>query len=358
MISNSKSLWCLRNVTAGIYLLAAVTLAASTFHTTPALAQTVTVRVGTPNVASDVPLFVAVDKGFFAKYGIQVEFVTFVSAANMIAPMAAGQLDVGAGGLSAGLYNAVERGFGIKAVADKVALPPGSKYFNLLVRKDLVTSGRVKGPADLKGLRIAEAGTATSTTYALSVIAKLGGITYADSIHTNLPFPDHIAALQNQSIDASITVEPLLTRALDAGVATVVKGVDEMVPNLQIAVLLYSEAFAKNRDVAQRFMDAYLEGARYYAGAIKNHRLDGPNAAEVASILTKYTRIKDPAVFRRIAPSEIDPDGRMNTKGMRDMLDFFKSDGLTQGKVSVDDLIDTSFLEQSIKILGPYQPPR
>lgn len=357
MISKIHSRECLRSVSAGLCVLAAMTWGTVILGATPAAAQTATVRVGTPNVASDAPLFVAIDKGFFAKQGIKVEFVTFASAANMIAPMAAGQLDVGAGGLSAGLYNAVERGFALKAVADKVALPPGSKYFNLLVRKDLVISGRVKGPADLKGLRIAEAGTATSTTYALSVIAKLGGITYADSIHTSLPFPDHIAALQNQSIDASITVEPLLTRALDADVAGVVKSVDEMVPNLQIAVLLYSEAFAKNRDVAQRFMNAYVEGARFYAGAIKSHRLDGPNAAEVADILTKYTSIKDPAVYRRIAPSEIDADGRMNIKGMRDMLDFFKSDGLTQGKVSVDDLVDTSFVEQSIKVLGPYQPP-
>ena len=54
-----------------------------------------------------------------------------------------------------------------------------------------------------------------------------------------------------------------------------------MVPNLQIAVLLYPESFSKNKDVAQRFMNAYVEGARYYASSIKNNRLEGPNAAEI-----------------------------------------------------------------------------
>jgi NitT/TauT family transport system substrate-binding protein len=324
-----------------------------------ATAQPLTVKVGSSTVASDAPMFIAIEKGFFTKYGISADFISFVSAANMIAPLAAGDLDVGSGGLSAGLYNAVERGFAIKAVADKVSLPSGSRYFDLLVRKDLVDSGRFKTAGDLKSLRVAEGGVATTTTYALAVMAKRAGISYADFTHPILPFADHIIAMQNQAIDASITVEPYVSRALSAGVATLVTGagVSETVPNLQIGVLLYSARFSKNTDLAQRFMNAYLEAVRFYAASIKKNHLQGSGADEVVDILTKYTNVKDVAVVRSIAPAEVNPDGRLNIEGMREMLGYFKSAGLVQGNVSVDRLVDTSFVEQSIKTLGAYRPP-
>lgn len=342
-----------------LWCLALASIFAVIANATPlAAADNVLVRVGTPNVASDAPLFVAVEKGFFAKQGINVQFVGFASAADMVAPLGTGQLDVGAGGLSAGLFNAVARGVAIKAVADKVSLHAGSHYLNLVVRKDLLDSGRFKSLKDLKGLRIGEAGIETSTSYALSVAAKQGGLTYNDFEHPSLSFPDQFAALQNKSIDASVAAEPILTRILDSGVAGEVKSLAQISPNLQVAVLLYSESFSKNSDVAQRFMNAYIQGARYYADAIRNGKLVGPNAAEVIPILIKYTTLKDPAIYRRIAAAEIDPNGRMNMDCLRDMLRFFEAQGYVKEKVTVGDLVNTSFIDRAVKTLGPYRAAR
>src|SRR5712691_1768948 len=78
-----------------------------------------TVRVGIANTSSDVGFFIADKKGYFNQEGIQVLFTDFESAAKMVAPLGSGQLDVGGGASSAGLYNAVARGINIKIVADK-----------------------------------------------------------------------------------------------------------------------------------------------------------------------------------------------------------------------------------------------
>jgi len=316
----------------------------------------VTVQVGILNTASEAPLYIAADEGFFAKHGIRAEFVNFLSASDMVAPMGTGQLAVGAGGLSAGLYNAIARGIKIKAVADKITLRPGSYYLDLVVRKDLVESGRFKRWQDLKGLRIAEAGRETASSYALAMAAKDGGLTYRDFEHPSLGFPDQLVALQNNSIDAGVNVEPILTKMLDTGIASEVKHLDVVVPNLQVSVLLYSEAFAKNTELAQRFMNAYIEGARYYADAVRNGKLDGPTAANVIAILIKYTPLKDAATYRHVAPSELDADGRMNLADMRSMLRFFQSQGWITGNVTVEDLVDTSFISKAVKVLGPYKP--
>jgi NitT/TauT family transport system substrate-binding protein len=316
----------------------------------------VTVKIGTPNVASDAPIFIAAEKGYFAKEGLTLEFVPFASATEMIAPLAAGQLDVGAGGVSAGLYNAVGRGLGLKAVADKVRLRRGSHYIDLVIRKDLVDSGRFKGPQDLKGLIIAEGGRETTTAPVLAMMAKLGGLGYDDFTHPVLPFPAQITALTNRSIDAGVTVEPNVTKIIAAGLGSIVTSINDVAPDMQIAVLLYSEHFAKDKDAAQRFMNAYLEGTRYYADAISDGRFAGPNAADVIAILIKYTNLKDAELYRQIAPSEIDPDGGMNIESLGQSLRFFQARDLVKGDVAIGGLVDSSFVGAAVAKLGPYKP--
>src|ERR687885_649031 len=67
--------------------------------------------------------------------------------ADTVAPLAAGQLDVGGGAPSAGLGNALARGLNLKIVADKGSTPPGFGYAGVVIRKDLWDSG-VRSPAD------------------------------------------------------------------------------------------------------------------------------------------------------------------------------------------------------------------
>nr|MBA2690379.1 ABC transporter substrate-binding protein [Burkholderiales bacterium] len=97
------------------------------------VAQATEVRIGIPNVSSDVGFFIADKKGYFRQEGLNVTFTSFNSAAKMMAPLGAGQLDVGGGTVSAGLYNAVARGIHLKIVADKGSIKPGYGFSSLLV---------------------------------------------------------------------------------------------------------------------------------------------------------------------------------------------------------------------------------
>src|SRR3989442_15891638 len=53
-----------------------------------------TLRVGVVASVSDAGFFVPVERGYFAEQGLAVEFVPFRSAADMIAPLGVGQLDI------------------------------------------------------------------------------------------------------------------------------------------------------------------------------------------------------------------------------------------------------------------------
>jgi ABC-type amino acid transport substrate-binding protein len=189
-----------------------------------------TVTVGAAATTSDAPIYIADKKGFFKEQGIDVKVTDFRSAADMVAPLGAGQLDAGAGSASAGLYNAVARGIKIKIVADKASSPPGYGATKILVRKDHVESGRYKEAKDLKGMKFAMNAPGVSNTATLNALLKSVGLQYSDVETVEMPFPDHVAALKNKSVDASASVEPGPTIAIRNGFAVLLKGDDEIDP--------------------------------------------------------------------------------------------------------------------------------
>ncbi len=319
-----------------------------------AAAQAIT--VGATSSTSDAPIYIADSKGYFRDEGLEVKVVNFRSAADMVAPLGAGQLEAGAGSASAGLYNAVARGIKIKIVADKASSPPGYGGTKILVRKDHVQSGRYKELKDLKGMKFAMNAPGVSNTSTLNTLLKSAGLRYSDVDTVDMPLPDHVAALKNKSVDASASVEPGPALAVRNGDAVVIKSDDEILPNHQIAVLLYAEEFAsKQPAAAKQFMRAYIRAVRFYNGALENGRLDGPNADEVIAILSAATPIKSREIYKLITPTGMNPDGRVNTASLAYDLAFYTEQGLVKAAINLDDAVDGSFVEAALKELGPYR---
>ena len=223
----------------------------------PARAQTLdTVTVGYVNSVADTPFLIA--EGSFRDAGIEVKFTTFASGATMIASAGSGDLDAGGGAPAAGLYNAVARGIGIKIVADRATDAPGYGFNVLLVRKELVTSGRYKKLSDLKGMRFAEPGKGSTSLATTSRLLEKAGLKYDDVEHVFLGFPEQVAALKNGSIDA----RDLRARTVGhAGRARRPRGAHRRRRHLvsqstSSAVLFYGNGFIQKRpEVAKRSFD-------------------------------------------------------------------------------------------------------
>jgi NitT/TauT family transport system substrate-binding protein len=332
----------------------AACVAASLIFSGPAGAQIVQINIGITNSATDVGFFIADKKGYFRDAGIAVTMTPFASAARMIAPLGTGQLDVGAGTVAAGLYNAVERGIRMRIVADKGSIAEGYEYSTLLVRKDLVDGGRYKTLADLRGLTIATAAQGSGSESSLNEALKKGGLKFADANVVYMGFPEMLAAFRNRGIDAGVTNEPTVTRTIREGYA-VRASPQAIYPGQQTAVVLFAESFANKRALAQRFMNAYIRAVRDYNGALKDGRLAGPNAAEIIATLTEYTEIKNAETFATMTAFAVNPDGRVNTASLQNDLAFFKERRLVDGKVAVEQVIDHSFAEEAVRALGAYK---
>ena len=315
------------------------------------------VVIGNTQTATDIGLYVADKRGYFREEGIDVQFVTFDSAARMITSMAGGDLQVIAGAASAALYNAIARGVDIRMVADKVSTPPGRTSQTLIVRKDLVESGRYKALPDLRGMRIANSAPGTAASVTLYKMLEKAGLTIGDIQQTFLAFPQHVVALSNKAVDAALPAEPATTEAVNRGYAVKVLTDDQAYPNHQIAVIFYSGTFAKEKpDVARKFLRAFLRGVRDHNDALDAAgRFTGEKGEAIIKILNEYTPIKDPQFYRNFPLAACNPDGTMNIDSLKTDLSVLRSEGLIEGEVSVDKAVDLSFLTAVLKDLGPYK---
>ena len=114
-----------------------------------------TVRVGVVGATGESGLYIAEELGYFREQGIQIEWAQFQAGQQMIPLLGSGQLDVGSGGISAGLINAVALDIPLRIVADEGYIAPGSAWQGIVVRKELVDNGTFTGCPSYRGLRVA-----------------------------------------------------------------------------------------------------------------------------------------------------------------------------------------------------------
>ena len=213
--------------------------------------------------STDGPIHIAQERGYFREQGLDVELMRFNSTGEQIAALGTGQLAVGVGGVNAALFNAVAGDVPIKIVADKFHARPDYTGLGFMIRSDLLESGKVKSPKDLKGLKIARGQRATANETELVLLLREGGLTLNDVITHDIPYSDIAPALANKSIDAAYAVPPFSHIVESRNFGKMWRASGTIVPNHQVAVILYSPHFAEKQQAAARgWMIAYVKGVR------------------------------------------------------------------------------------------------
>jgi len=310
------------------------------------------VPVGISPVMSSSAMFIAKERGYFEEQGLNVIINPFkASGAKMVPFLATGQLMVGGGNISAGMYNAIAHDIPIRIVSDKGTVSPGHGYLALIVRSDHIKSKRYGGYADLKGMTMAVTAKGVSQEIVMERFLKKVGLTLKDVKLVTLAYSDINIALANKSIDASIQIEPFVAAAVENNIAVRVAGDDVVYPNQQSAAIMYSPVFIeKHPEHAKAFMVAYVKGLRDYNDAFeKNIGKD-----EIISILTKSTRIKDRKIYTKVAPVGLDPNGKVNIESLRNDSRWYFERGYLKKLPDIDTIVDLSFAEYAVKKLGRY----
>ncbi len=328
---------------------AASTPAASAAATPSPTPKPATLKFGTIPSAAYAGFYVANDKGYFKEQGITMETVSFTSVADLIAPAGTGQVDVIALPVSSPLLAAGDRGVDLKIVASSSQSLPNYEHAWVLLRKDLKDSGKINSLADLKGQKIAIPSPGSMGEQTVQMAMEQAGLKPTDLEVIVLPFADQATALGNGALAATHAMEPNIALSIQRGIAV------KWIPSsplfggkVQSTVIVFGPTMLKDKDLAQRWMVAYLKGSRDYIKSLTT--AEGRQA--VAQILAKYTPVKDLSVYNDMEMPFAEPNGTLDKKSMDVIYKWLAAKGLYTGKKTPDDMTDLSYLDYAVQKLG------
>jgi NitT/TauT family transport system substrate-binding protein len=295
-------------------------------------ATTTTIRTGYVPVLIYAPLFVALERGYFAEEGLTVELLPIQGGSESVVQLAAGNFDAAVGGAGAGLFNAAARGveFTIVAPMHSERPPLASPLVISAARAD-----EIKSVADLKGKKVAINAVGAATEYWLAQALASGGLSAADVEITAVPFRDVPAALESRSIDAAILGEPLATINQDKGLVKVLA--NDFIDGFASTFLYMGRPLLDDRpEAASGFMRAYLRACRDLQGDYMSQ--------DIAQIVEKYTQVPADVTMRAALPT-YDPNGAINVADITTLQSYFQQ----RGVLEYDELLDMSaFIDQRL----------
>jgi NitT/TauT family transport system substrate-binding protein len=304
------------------------------------------VKVGSSPVISSAGIYLAQERNYFKQEGLEVEVNDFNSSGGqMTLLLSKGELDVGAGNLTSGLFNAIAKGQKFKLVADKGHLEKGKDYIGLLVRTDHITSGRYKSLKDLKGFKM---GLTALDGVSQQIIAERflekAGLKSSDVEFVKLSYPEMNVALKSKNIDATIQLEPYLSKAKIDGYATNVASAVEVHPHQQSAAIFFSPNFMEKRNAdAKKFLIAYLKGIRDYNNAISGKAEKNKMIAD----LKKYIKIDDDKVWNNMFPIGLTNDGSINSDALMEDVNWYHSKKYLERPLKIEEIVDTSLVKEA-----------
>lgn len=302
------------------------------------------VRVGYIPVTIYAPLYVADAKGYFAEEGIDIELMPVQGGSDNVVQVGAGNFDVAGGGISAGMWNAADRG-----IEFEIALPLHAERppltTPLVVSKTRFDNGEITSVADLAGKKVSVNATGAATEYWLQKALEQGGLTLDDVELTAVGFREVAAALENGSLDAGMLGEPLTTLAEDQGL--IHRLTDDFLSDFTVTVIYYNKDWATaNPELADGFARAFLRGARDLVG-------DAWYDAENLAIIEQYTGV--PAdVVGRASRSYHNPNGVVPAEDLMILQQFFLDRGTLNYSelIDVEQYINRSYAEKAVEELG------
>ncbi|MBV9121041.1 MAG: ABC transporter substrate-binding protein, partial [Chloroflexi bacterium] len=302
------------------------------------------IRWAVSGLVGEAGIFIAQDRGYFQQQGLDVDLQTFRSFPDEIPQLATGQLDFGNGGLNSDIFNAINRDIPLRIIAAASISRKGDASAALLVRQDLIDSGRYKELKDLKGMSIAENSLGTSSQLFTEKILAQGGLTKSDVTFPTVSFPQMSAAFANKAIDAAFAVEPFVNGMVSQHLAKSVYTGAEGFPGGINTVIVISPVLAqKQPEAAQRAMYAFLRGQRDYLAAF----VDGTNPGgkdDIINILTKYTALKDPKAYAGMGMSGGDPNGGVDVNVLKEFQDYFLKMGSQKQPADVNKMFDPTYV--------------
>jgi NitT/TauT family transport system substrate-binding protein len=303
-----------------------------------------------PTIFADLPLMVAIDKGYFAQQKIDIKTVIFNGSSQVIMPeIARGDVDIAGISSNPGMFNQFAQGFDAKIIA---SMTSGHKGWDptvwLMVRQDDWDAKTIRAARDLRGKHFDGSTPGGSGWYTAMHVLTEGALTPADMTFTQrFSTPaDWLTSLRNIN-DVQAVWEPTVTELERQHIAHRWVSITDIDPGYQEGYLAASSALLKTRpDVVRRFLIAYVKASKLIADG------NGKWTPDLVAILAKWSGLSPGDIAAIPTPPYTGELGRINEASLAQVQRFWHTRGLVLTEVSMDTLVDASFITAAQKAAG------
>jgi len=214
------------------------------------------VVIGYANISARVsPLWIAQEKGFFTKFGVNVQQVYMPGSPVMIASMASGQVHLANSGGTAAL-GAAAGGLDLRVIGT----------FTSRIPFDLVVRSNIKNPKDLRGKRVGvQVIGGTIWMAAMLGLEHLGLDSRRDDIQVVAAGDQTMLsqALEKGTIDATVVDSAFSNDLKHRGFPTLVELSKTNIPFVSNGIVVRASYLNQQPDVARNTLKAWMEGVAY-----------------------------------------------------------------------------------------------
>jgi len=312
----------------------------------PAIAQNKKITVGALRFTSHSGTFVAVERGYFKDAGLDVELKFFQAAQPMAVAIASGDVDYAVTAISGGLISLAEKG-AIKVIGGALSEKKGIDGQKILASNAAYDAG-LTSPAALGGKTFGMTTAGSSFHYMGSKVAMREGVEM-----TFKPLQKVgaiIGALKSGQIDAWSIVPHIAKPLAGAGAVKIIGDIADYIPDYQVTTVFTSTDNAENQvDMTTDFIGAYSKGVADYDSIMVDRSEGEAGVNAMVELIHKYVYQDQP--LEKAAPSIINgtmwlnKGAALNVGSVEDQLNWFQTENLVSPDVSMDDLVNTSYVD-------------
>ncbi|MCA9833335.1 MAG: ABC transporter substrate-binding protein [Thermomicrobiales bacterium] len=252
-------------------------------------ADALEVNIGFLPIMIYAPIYVALEKGYYAAYGLDVKPTEMNSGTDLTVMVSTNDLQFALSGVGPAFWNGIDTGLPLNIVA------PGHEEGNPVATPLMAKAGGAITAVDqLAGKKVA-VNAPGATEYWLQKALETGGLSIGDVDLQYLSFPDAVTALDAGALDAAMIGEPLATQGLQNGTLAILSN-DFDVAGVQVTALFSNtEWIDANPEAAANFVAAYIQGCR--------DLVDAPNDPLNLTIINKYTSVPLDLIAASVRPT-------------------------------------------------------
>jgi len=302
------------------------------------------IKIGVFKIAAAAPVFIAQEKGYFAKEGVPAELIYFEAGPPLVSAVASGSIDFAADGTTAALFNLAGQG-ALRIIGGMYSEAPGFVLLSIVASNHAYDAG-LKSLADLANHTVAIQQAGGAADYSLSLVEEKYRIApSAVRRVATQSVPNSLAALLGGQADFSVLPITAVGPSIRRGDIQLLGKIGDETPWQLGAVAASTNTANQRENTVRAFLRALRGGFRDYAAAFvdqNGRRKDGPSAPEILAIIAKYVAQPPEQVAAGLAYA--DPEGRLDVQDIYRQIEWYKSQGAVRGQFQPQSIIDSRYV--------------